>query len=236
MTTAYRDAFGVGYQNIPYQGYPNQRMDMTRNRSYSLDANYKGAYAWGTFDAHAYWHQVFHKMGFLEDRFWLNHPMIALGRDWGYSLKAEVNYTEQDLFRIGNEFHGYRLQDYWTADWTGFPGALSRPFAQVNINGGMRNRLGTYLEWERRWAPQWTSLLGVRNDTIWMDTGPGQSYTPFATNNPNVWAVIQRGASHVASSRGRAQRRLEQSSVLATTKANAPASLRVDVRAHAAIT
>lgn len=39
-------------------------MDMIRNRSYTLDANYKGAYAWGTLDAHVYWHQVFHKMGF----------------------------------------------------------------------------------------------------------------------------------------------------------------------------
>jgi iron complex outermembrane receptor protein len=183
--------FRGAYQNIPYQGFPNQRMDMTRNRSYSLDANYKGLYAWGTVDARAYWHQVFHKMGFLEDRFFLNHPMIALGRDFGYSVKAEIPYSEQDLFRVGNEFHGYRLQDYWSADWTGFPGALSRPFAQVNINGGQRNRFGTYAEWERRWTQQWTTLIGVRNDVVWMDTGPGRSYTPFANPlaNPNLRAV-----------------------------------------------
>lgn len=181
--------FRGAYQNIPYQGFPNQRMDMTRNRSYSLDANYKGIYAWGTVDARAYWHQVFHKMGFLEDRFWLNHPMIALGRDFGYSVKAEIPYTDQDLFRVGNEFHGYRLQDYWPSDLSGFPGALSRQFSQVNINGGQRNRFGTYGEWERRWTPQWTTLLGLRNDVVWMNTGPGQSYTPFAVTNPNVIAV-----------------------------------------------
>jgi iron complex outermembrane receptor protein len=140
-------------------------------------------------DARAYWHQVFHKMGFLEDRFFLNHPMIALGRDFGYSVKAEIPYSEQDLFRVGNEFHGFRLNDYWPSDLTGFPGALSRPFAQININGGQRNRMGTYAEWERRWAPQWSTLLGVRNDVVWMDTGPGRSYTPFAFANPNVRAV-----------------------------------------------
>jgi iron complex outermembrane receptor protein len=177
------------YQNIPYQGFVNQRMDMTRNRSYSIEANYNGTYAWGTVDARAYWHQVFHKMGFLEDRFFLNHPMIALGRDFGYSVKAEIPYSEQDLFRVGNEFHGFRLNDYWPSDLTGFPGALSRPFAQININGGQRNRMGTYAEWERRWAPQWSTLLGVRNDVVWMDTGPGRSYTPFAFANPNVRAV-----------------------------------------------
>lgn len=183
--------FRGAYQNIPYQGFPNQRMDMTRNRSYSLDANYKGAYDWGTVEARAYWHQVFHKMGFLEDRFYLNHPMIALGRDFGYSVKTEIPYSEQDLFRIGNEFHGFRLQDYWPSDLTGFPSlaALSRPFAQININGGQRNRVGTYAEWERRWTPQWSSLIGLRNDVVWMDTGPGRSYTPFAFANPNVIAV-----------------------------------------------
>ena len=181
--------FRGAFQNIPYQGFPNKRMDMIRNRSYTLDANYKGAYAWGTLDAHIYWHQVFHKMGFLEDRFYLNHPMIALGRDFGYSVRAEIPYSEQDLFRIGNEFHGFRLQDYWPSDLTGFPGALSRPFAQININGGQRNRIGTYAEWERRWTPQWSSLIGLRNDVVWMATGPGRSYTPFTFANPNVIAV-----------------------------------------------
>ena len=66
-------------------------------------------------------------MGFLEDRFWLNHPMIALGRDFGYSVRAEIPYSEQDTFRIGNEFHGYRLQDYWPSDWTGFPDFATMP-------------------------------------------------------------------------------------------------------------
>lgn len=177
------------YQNIPYQGFPNQRMDMTRNRAYSLEASYNGLFAWGKLDARAYWHQVFHKMGFLQDRFFLNHPMIALGRDFGYSIKAEIPYSEDDLFRVGNEFHGYRLQDYWPADLTGFPNNPSRPFPNVNINGGQRYRMGTYAEWERRWNTQWTTLLGVRNDVVWMDTGAGQSYLPFAGANPNTRAV-----------------------------------------------
>lgn len=173
------------YQNIPYQGFPNQRMDMTRNRGYSIEANYKGAYEWGTLDARAYWAQVFHKMGFLNDRASLNHPMIALGRDFGYSIKAEIPYSQEDLFRIGNEFHGQRLNDYWPADATGFPGVLTRPTPLVVMNGGDRNRMGTYAEWERRWTQQWSTLVGVRNDVVWMDTGNVKSYNPFN----NVGAV-----------------------------------------------
>jgi iron complex outermembrane receptor protein len=187
-------------------------MDMTRNRSYSLDALYKGAFEWGTLEARAYWHQVFHKMGFLEDRFWLNHPMIALGRDFGYSVKAEIPYSDQDLFRIGNEFHGYRLQDYWPSDLTGFtqgfatpPGSLSRPFANVNINGGQRNRFGTYAEWERRWTAQWSSLIGVRNDIVWMDTGPGQSYTPFIFPNSPLIARANNLAVNIFNAQNRAR-------------------------------
>jgi iron complex outermembrane receptor protein len=204
--------FRGAYQNIPYQGFPNQRMDMTRNRSYSLDALYKGAFEWGTLEARAYWHQVFHKMGFLEDRFWLNHPMIALGRDFGYSVKAEIPYSDQDLFRIGNEFHGYRLQDYWPSDFTGLaqgfatpPGTLSRPFANVNINGGQRNRFGTYVEWERRWTPQWSSLIGVRNDIVWMDTGPGQSYTPFIFPNSPLLARANNLAVNIFNAQNHAR-------------------------------
>lgn len=190
------------YQNIPFQGFPNQRMDMTRNRGYSLDLGYKGNYAWGTVDAHAYWSQVFHKMGFLDDRASLNHPMIALGRDFGYSVKAEIPYTQQDLFRVGNEFHGHRLNDYWPADYTGVPVAPSRPFPLVVMNGGQRNRMGTYAEWERRWTTQWSTLLGFRNDVVWMDTGPVQSYNPF--NNLMINGLNNRAANLFnAQSRGR---------------------------------
>ena len=34
--------FRGAYQNIPYQGFPNQRMDMTRNRSYSAGRQLQG--------------------------------------------------------------------------------------------------------------------------------------------------------------------------------------------------
>ncbi len=167
------------YQNIPYQGFPNMRMDMTRNKAYSIEAAYQGAYSWGTVDARAYWSQVAHKMGFLDDRSTLNHPMKNNGRDFGYSIKAEIPLTARDLLRLGNEYHGQRLQDYWPTDLTGYPGALGRPFPFVVINGGQRDRVATYVEWERAWLQQWTSVLGFRNDTVWMDTNTVQSYNPF---------------------------------------------------------
>jgi iron complex outermembrane receptor protein len=184
------------YQNIPFQGFPNMRMDMTRNRSYSIEAAYKGAFEWGTLDARAYWAQVWHKMGFLNDRASLNHPMINQGRDYGYSVKAEIPLTDKDLLRVGNELHGQVLQDYWPGDmtyggmqvlnprtgmWMQMPQSFSRPYDFVVINGGNRQRLGTYVELEHKWNQQWESLLGLRNDTVWMDTGTVQTYNPYVT-------------------------------------------------------
>ena len=51
------------------------------------------------------------------------------------------------------------------------------PLTYWNINNGVRDRFGTFAEWERKWTPQWTSLFGVRNDVVWMNTGPVQPYT-----------------------------------------------------------
>ena len=172
------------------------RMDMTRNKGYSVEAAYKGAYEWGTLDARAYWAQVWHKMGFLDDRSSMNHPMMNTGRDYGYSVKAEIPLTDRDLLRVGNEFHGQVLQDYWPSDmtyggmrvrnpmtgmWMQMPQSFSRPFNFVVVNGGNRQRLGTYVELEHKWSQQWESLLGLRNDTVWMDTGNVQTYNPFVS-------------------------------------------------------
>ena len=63
-----------------------------------------------------------------------------------------------------------------------------------NIHNGQRYDLGTFVEWERKWDPQWTTLLGVRNDTVWMDTGNVQGYTLYCMQgDANVFnAIIAR--------------------------------------------
>ncbi|WP_036285477.1 TonB-dependent receptor [Methylocystis sp. ATCC 49242] len=193
------------YQNIPYQGFPNMRMDMTRNKAYSIEANYKGAFNWGTLDARVYWAQVYHKMGFLDDRSTLNHGMLNDGRDFGYSIKSEIPLTDKDLLRVGNEFHGQRLQDYWPSDLTGFPGLMTRPFNFVVINGGQRNRMGTYAEWERAWSREWSTVLGFRNDTVWMDTNNVQPYDPFSFRYGTPFARANAFASVLFNAQGHAR-------------------------------
>jgi iron complex outermembrane receptor protein len=164
-----------GYQNIPYQGFVNQRMDMTGNRAYSVNGGYKGAFEWGKLEANVYWRHVAHVMGFLYDKQPADMPMKTSGTDYGYSIKAEIPLTPTDLLRIGNEFHGNHLDDWWPP----IAGSMMMgPNTYWNINGGQRDRVGTYAEWEAKWTPQWSTLLGVRNDVVWMNTGAAQAYDP----------------------------------------------------------
>ena len=57
--------------------------------------------------------------------------------------------SRQDLIRVGNELHHNHLDDWWdpvpgTAPWMA-------PDVFWNINDGRRARLGSFVEWERRW-------------------------------------------------------------------------------------
>ena len=38
-------------------------------------------------------------------------------------------------------------------------------------------RLGTFAEIASKWSPQWTTLFGLRNDTVWTNAGPVQGYS-----------------------------------------------------------
>jgi len=95
------------------------------------------------------------------------------GIDGGYTLKATIDASSQDRVRIGNELVINRLNDWWDPV-TG--SMMMSPNTFININNGRRDRLGTFAEWERRWSPEWTSIVGLRNDVVWMDTGNVQGY------------------------------------------------------------
>ncbi len=167
---------GVDY--TPYEGFPNQPMDMTFNRGIHVDGRYTRDFDWGSLDATLYWRDVRHEMNFLFG--WQNGPvgsgmpMLSHGQDLGYSVKAEIPLTVRDTLRLGNEFHRYTLDDWWPATM-GMVSAMG-PGTFQNIADGQRNVLGTYAEWQKTWTPRWTSLVGLRNDTVLMDAGNIQGY------------------------------------------------------------
>ena len=58
----------VNYQYIPYQYYPNQRMDMLDNKQVGLNLRYSGKFSWGDVETRIYWQHVDHYMNFGDDK------------------------------------------------------------------------------------------------------------------------------------------------------------------------
>jgi iron complex outermembrane receptor protein len=174
-----------GVQYMPYQGFPNQRMDLTDNRSKFANGRWEGKFDWGRLDARLYYQDVQHQMEHLDQiKSKTSMPMSTTSVAYGYSVKAELPKSERDTFRIGNEFHRYTLDDWWPPSFMSPTGM--GPYDFQNVHDGERNRLGTFAEWEAKWDAKWSTLLGIRNDTVWMDTGNVQGYNGGATYSTDV--------------------------------------------------
>ena len=163
----------LGHQDILYQGYANQRMDMTGNSSDSITAQYKHQFDWGKLDTNVFWQQVKHEMGFFSSEKTGKMPMKADGKDYGYSIKLDLPLNQTHLLRLGNDYHRQTLDDYWPPV---AGSAMMAPNTFKNINNGERNRFGLFAEVESKWAPEWQTMLGIRDDYITMDTGNVQAY------------------------------------------------------------
>ena len=180
--------FKLGYQDIPYQGFPNQRMDMTGNESTQANLRYTGKYDWGNLEARVYNEKTRHKMQFGEDKqYWYPNsapgmPMDTEGKNTGALIKAEIALSARDLLRVGSEYQQYRLNDWW--DRSGNGGMSPDTF--WNIRDGKRNRFDLFGEWEAQWSPQWQTQIGARSSTVSMDTGPVQGYNTLATYATDV--------------------------------------------------
>jgi len=179
------DLFEVkaGFQYSPYEGFPNQRMDMTENKSMFGSARYKGQFGWGKLEASLHYRHVDHEMNFLDKvKSAGSMPMNTESDEMGYAVKAEIPLNQDNVLRVGNELHRYTLDDWWPP----VMGTGMAPNTFWNIRDGERNRIGTYAELDTKWTPQWSTLLGIRNDTVWMDTGNIQGYNTSATYAPDA--------------------------------------------------
>lgn len=179
-------AFHYAFQSIPYQGFPNQWMDMTGNNANTYDLSYTGQFGWGVFEANSYYHITQHDMNFLADKNGgVNAtpqggmPMYVNDQNYGYSLKATIFGGEHDLYRVGNSLAMETLNEWWPPvgmNGKYMPGMMCcQTF--INMNNGQRNVLGTFAEWEHNFGNGFSSLLGLRNDTVWTNAGDVQGYS-----------------------------------------------------------
>ena len=191
----------AGFQDMPYQLYPNQRMDLTDNTQHRLNLRYQGRYDFGQIDARIYRENVDHVMDFGDDkRFWYGSlsgtgspcapirfsgnpagtcaagmPMNTASKTTGGSLKADIALSPSDLLRVGGEYQRYRLNDWWPASGGGMgPGIF------WNIRDGQRDRSGLFAEWEKQYDTRWMSLIGARYERVKSNAGNVRGYNTMA--------------------------------------------------------
>ncbi len=185
----------LGVQDIPYQNYPNQRMDMTRNDSHHLNLRYQGQFDWGQLQARAYHEKTRHAMNFGADKqFWYGPkgdvpgmPMDTEGQTTGLSVKADVALSARDTLRVGTELQKYRLDDWWLPSGGGMA-----PNTFNNIHDGQRDRFDVFAEWEARWSAQWLSQIGLRSANVRSNSGAVQGYNASYDADANAFNARER--------------------------------------------
>lgn len=178
----------VGQQYIPYQGFPNQYMDMTGNRSTFANLGYDRRFGWGKLMTKLYWQRTEHEMGFFSAERSGTMPMDTRGRDMGYSVRADIDLGQDgaSVLRLGNEFHSFHLDDFWPP----VPGSMMMgPSTYVNINDGSRERMALFAEWEHKLDARWTTLVGVRDELVRTDAGNVQPYGTGMMNMTDLMAA-----------------------------------------------
>jgi iron complex outermembrane receptor protein len=71
------------------------------------------------------------------------------------------------------------------------------PDTFVSVNHGRRTRLGSYAEVASRWSPQWSTLLGLRNDTVWTNAGQVEGYSQMYSADTGAFNALDRAKTDV---------------------------------------
>jgi iron complex outermembrane receptor protein len=165
--------------HTPYEGFVNAQMDLVRNYAESLNLRYRKYFARGALDTQLFWQNTRHSMNIGKDKsafpMPMEMPMNTHGRDLGYAVKLELPLSARQTLRVGNELHRFVLDDTWPA--VAGAALMMGPDTFISINDGRRVRLGSYAEVIGKWNAQWTTLFGLRNDTVWTNAGPVQGYS-----------------------------------------------------------
>jgi len=163
----------VGEQKVGFEGFPNQRMDMTDNKNTLVNLHYTGQYEWGDLEARVYDQDTRHKMDMGPDRYTYGTgmPMDTTAKTRGAMVQGNIVYSARDIFRVGAEYQYYTLYDWWPA-----VGGTMGPNDFWNIDYGQRDKIDVFGEWETLWDLEWVTQFGVRSNTVMTNAAAVQGY------------------------------------------------------------
>lgn len=188
----------INHQNMPYQLYPNQRMDLLDNDQLSINFAWRTQTDWGNVKTRIYQETIDHFMNFGKDKQrWYGtlapmgtpcSPIRFMSDAQGTCADGMPMYSESvlravssdiewmrndvDTLRFGAGVQRYALNDYWTASGGGMG-----PDTFENINDGRRNRVYVYVEREQHITSNVAANYGVRAENMSLSTGDVQGYS-----------------------------------------------------------
>lgn len=175
-----------GYHFSPYEGFPNQYMDMTSNKSWFLNGRYRGTFAWGDVDASVGYRDTAHRMDFLADKQPGSMPMNTQIHSFTSAVKLSLPVGPHDTLRVGGDYQHQGMDDWWPP----VAGSMMMgPNPYININDGRRDRLGLFGEWESHWTDRLSTSIGARFDRVRMNTGDVQPYGTGMMNMADAMAA-----------------------------------------------
>jgi len=165
--------FSAGHQRMGFEGFPNQRMDMTDDLGQQWSLRYTGQFDGLRLQAKLWRQDVHHAMDMGPDRFFYGYgmPMLTEATTQGTQADAQIDLPGNDLLRLGMEHQSYVLYDWWPP-----VGGSMGPNAFWNIDDGRRLRDGAFAEWEAHWGTHWSTLAGLRADQVRTDVAKVQGY------------------------------------------------------------
>ena len=174
MLGGFLEAFG-GISRTRNAGTPAVPMDMIKDDSWRVGLRQTGEYEFGELDSRIAFHSIDHLMNNYALRPLAPGASRLFSTATSDDLSGRVAATlprDKNTFRAGLDFH-------WNAFDTLVQNA-DNGRQQNTLNDADRSRIGSYLEWQKNWSDQWTSLVGVRNDTVWSDTDNIETFFPPA--------------------------------------------------------
>lgn len=168
-------AVKLSHQYIPYQGFANQYMDMTKNKSLGVTVQYLRTLAANEeLLARVNWHGIKHEMGFFTQEKPGTMPMLTKSDDYSYQLHWRKPLSADSSVILGHEYYQFRLDDIWPA----VPDSMMMgPNDYININNGKRQRVAVFAELNQQLTPQLELNYGLRLERVTTTTGEVQAYS-----------------------------------------------------------
>lgn len=169
---------GISQQSVGFEGFPNQRMDMTDNQNTSFNLRYSGLYDWGDLKFKLFKQRVQHAMDMSYERslYMPAMPMLSDAETKGGSLVASIPFLDEHVVKVGGEFKFYDLNDWWPPVLSMGPGSMCCDDFQ-NVRNGRRDRVGIFTEVESNWSDEWQTSFGLRSDVVNADAGKVHGYS-----------------------------------------------------------